>query len=224
MLRNEQNERIYYDSLSNEQKDFLKDMCLKYLTDESQSNMVYDFLNKFFDCSCCNYQLTNHVVNESFLNMIENLNNDIEQIDEDKCNKIVEAVRNDIKIDFNEIKNTEKPFLMYIDKYFNNWLPNKIKILVLISYNKDETVYKEEFVGRIPFIIDENYRSFFIKIKNKTLNENIKQQIAAILFKSPKKDLKIETKIQEEILQDLLNIDFSEFPYSYFRNAKTLNI
>lgn len=224
MLRNEQTERIYYDSLTDDQKDLLKDMCIKYLTDDSQSNIIYDLFDKILDCSCCNYKLTNHVITESFLSMIDNLNTNVEQLDDDKCNKIVAAVRNDIKLNFDELPNIDKPFLKYIDIYFNDWLPTKIKIPLLISYNKNETVYKEEFVGRIPFIIEEKFRAFFIRLKKAELDEKMNNQIAEILFKSPKQDLEINSKIQEEILNDLLNTDFSEFPNSYFRNAKTLNI
>ncbi|KAK6089453.1 hypothetical protein P3W45_001590 [Vairimorpha bombi] len=223
MLLNEKSNRIYYESLKDDEKDILRKSCTRYIKSEPSPG-IFDQVYEL--CCTCSISIHKTEVTDSLIDLMDHLiqiKNSVNFRETDISMKDVELVSRsmdmNIKIKYEDIdtKILVDAFILYIRTYFGYFVDEEIMILLIICYTNSDTKKRTEIVNRIPFVMSAQYRLFFIKLKSLVGADHLNlKNISANLIKCKRREIEINEDICCDVLNGILISDFMEVPESYF--------
>lgn len=229
---------IYYDTLRSDEVECLKAECLRRIRRESPGDCLDDVNDMLSNLICCSGCCTSEEdINEAVIEVTELLINKgfvkklfYQDISEEDAKKISEAMFIGVNYKYEEVD----PYLlaaglkMYCRDHLPFYLPQDVHLHLLYAYRDIEHDRKKEILKRVPFIMGEYHRLFFIQIfklfktigkefkKSETSVDNLLDIFAPLLIKDPSKTNKFNGFTKKQILKDLMKTDFTVVPKDFF--------
>ncbi|KAF9763016.1 hypothetical protein NGRA_1583 [Nosema granulosis] len=235
-----ENETIYYDTLRETEVEILKKECLRVIRMEPKDNICDNFFNdlcSIFSCCCGVCDTSSPGITEDVIKVTEILkNNDTipklfyQEILKEDLEEISEAMSYGYGLPYEKVD----PLILaaalktFCRDHLDYYLPKDIHLLLLYSYRDNEKERKEAILRRVPFIMSEHYRLFFIQMfrlfrgidkeyeSSKVNLEDMLDMFSTLLIKEPEGSATFNGYTKKLILKDLMDTDFTKVPKEFF--------
>ncbi|WUR05041.1 uncharacterized protein VNE69_12026 [Vairimorpha necatrix] len=221
MLQNKISHKLQYETLTNEEKNVLRKSCIKYVT-------KYDDWEEL--CTCEYFKIFKYFqsteITDSLIDLMEYLETCEENENrDDTVETLIKAIRNNIKIPYNEYNTgiLTKTLREYLKYYFGYFIEDEILILLIKTYineseyqqidlnNHTKDITKEDIIKRIPFMIKQEYRIFFIKLRNIKM-----KNLGKYIIKTRNREINLDEGLQDRILEEIMKTEYDEFEANLF--------
>ncbi|KAF9764562.1 hypothetical protein NGRA_0456 [Nosema granulosis] len=237
---------IHYENLNMGEMELLRKECLKVVRMETKDKWyddIIDYLYSIFECCSAVWDkspgMSKDVIKVVEI-LIKNGNKNklfYREISKEKVEVIFTAMSSGLGITYEKVD----PYVlaaalkMYCKVHLNYHLPKDVQLLLLYAYKDNVQERMKEIISRVPFIMSENHRSFFLKIfklfrgvdeiseTSKTNLDDMLNLFSPLLIKDPSCADSFNVHIKKKILKDLMKVDFFVVPKEFISTLNYFN-